>query len=159
LLRTDLFVWGRRSRDWMVVGFTTTCAISAYHHQSCEFESCWWWCVLDTTLCDKVCQWLATDPWFSLATPVSSTNKTDPHYITEILLKVVLNTKTITLTLLFYLFVNKWENYGLLSYWHLLTDVNIFNVIKITMYIVNINSLSIMRYIYFAVCIARLHHC
>ena len=23
----------------MVAGFTTTCAISAYHHQSCEFES------------------------------------------------------------------------------------------------------------------------
>jgi hypothetical protein len=22
----------------MVVGFTTTCAIRAYHHQSCEFE-------------------------------------------------------------------------------------------------------------------------
>jgi hypothetical protein len=28
---------GRR-RDRMVVGFTTTCAISAYHHYSCEFE-------------------------------------------------------------------------------------------------------------------------
>jgi hypothetical protein len=24
--------WGRRVRDHMVVGFTTTCAISAYHH-------------------------------------------------------------------------------------------------------------------------------
>jgi len=24
--------WGRRGRDCMVVGFTTTCAISAYHH-------------------------------------------------------------------------------------------------------------------------------
>ena len=30
--------------------------------------------------------------WFSLGTPVSSTNKTDRHNITEILLKVVLNT-------------------------------------------------------------------
>ena len=29
----------RRGRDHMVVGFTTTCAISAYHHQSCDFES------------------------------------------------------------------------------------------------------------------------
>jgi hypothetical protein len=38
--------------------------------------------ILDTTLCDKVCQWF---------TPVSSTNKTDCHDITEILLKVVLN--------------------------------------------------------------------
>jgi hypothetical protein len=26
------FVWGRRGRDRMVVGFTTTCAISAYNH-------------------------------------------------------------------------------------------------------------------------------
>ena len=45
-----------------------------------------------TTLCDKVCQWLATGWWFSPGTPVSSTNKTDHHDITEILLKVVLNT-------------------------------------------------------------------
>jgi hypothetical protein len=52
--------------------------------------------VLDTTLCDKVCQWLATGRWFS---PVSSTHKTDCHDITEILLKVALNTITITLTL------------------------------------------------------------
>jgi len=27
-------------RDHMVVGYTTTCAISAYHHWSCEFEPC-----------------------------------------------------------------------------------------------------------------------
>ena len=45
--------------------------------------------VLHTTLCDKVCQWLATDRWFTL---VSSTNKTDFHDITEILLKVALST-------------------------------------------------------------------
>jgi hypothetical protein len=44
--------------------------------------------VLDTALCDKVCQWVASGRWFSL---VSSTNKTDPHHITEI----VLNTITI----------------------------------------------------------------
>jgi hypothetical protein len=42
-----------------------------------------------TTLCDKVCQWLATGRWFS---PVSSTNKTDRHDITEILWNVALNT-------------------------------------------------------------------
>ena len=48
--------------------------------------------VLDTTLCDKVCQWLATGWWFSPGTPVSSTNKTDRHNITEILLKVALGT-------------------------------------------------------------------
>jgi hypothetical protein len=45
-----------------------------------------------TTLCDKVCQWLVTGRWFSLRPPVSSTNKTDLHDITEILLKVALNT-------------------------------------------------------------------
>jgi hypothetical protein len=45
-----------------------------------------------TTLCDKVCQWLVTGRWFSPGPPVSSTNKTDRHDITEILLKVTLNT-------------------------------------------------------------------
>jgi hypothetical protein len=33
--------------------------------------------------------------WFSLGTPVSSTNKTDCHDIPEILLKVALNNITI----------------------------------------------------------------
>ena len=44
------------------------------------------------TLCDKVCQRLVTGWWFSPGTPVSSINKTDSDYITEILLKVGLNT-------------------------------------------------------------------
>jgi hypothetical protein len=44
------------------------------------------------TLCDKVCQWLAAGLWFSPGTPVSSTNKTYLHGITDILLKVALNT-------------------------------------------------------------------
>ena len=48
--------------------------------------------VLNTTLCDIVCQWLATGWWFSLGAPVSSINKTERHDITEILLKVALNT-------------------------------------------------------------------
>ena len=43
--------------------------------------------VIDTTLCDNVCP--PTGRWIF---PVSSTNKTDRHDITEILLKVVLNT-------------------------------------------------------------------
>jgi len=29
---------GRRGRDCMVAGFIPTCAISAHHHLSCEFE-------------------------------------------------------------------------------------------------------------------------
>jgi hypothetical protein len=36
----------------MVVEFTTTCTLSAYHQS--------WRGVLDTTLCYKVCQWLTT---------------------------------------------------------------------------------------------------
>ena len=42
----------------------------------------------------KICQRLATRRWFS---PVSSTNKPDSHDLTEILLKVALNTITLTL--------------------------------------------------------------
>jgi len=49
--------------------------------------------VLDKVLCDKVCQRLATFRWFSQDAPVSSTNKTDRHDITEIKLKVALNIK------------------------------------------------------------------
>ena len=45
-----------------------------------------------TTLCDKVCQWLVTGRWFSPGPPISSTNNIDHHDITEILLKVALNT-------------------------------------------------------------------
>jgi hypothetical protein len=80
-----------RGRDRIVVGFTTTCAISAYHHKSCEFEPRSWRGVLDNT-CDKNFQWLAAGRRFSPGTPVSSTNKTDHHDIAEILLKVALNT-------------------------------------------------------------------
>jgi hypothetical protein len=54
--------------DSIVAGFTTT-----YAHS--------WRGVLDTTLCDKVCQLLATSHWFSPGTPGSSANKTDrPQY-------------------------------------------------------------------------------
>jgi len=42
--------WGRRGRVRMVGGFTTTCATSF------EFELRSWRGVLDTVLCDKVCQ-------------------------------------------------------------------------------------------------------
>ena len=55
------------------------------------------WGVLDATLCDKVCQWLASGQWFFKGTLVSSTNKTDYHDITEILLNVALNSITLTL--------------------------------------------------------------
>jgi hypothetical protein len=83
---------GLRGRDCLVVWFTTTCEFSEYHHYICEFESRSWRGVLDATLCDKVCQWLATGRWFSTGTPVSFINETDRHDITEILLKMALNT-------------------------------------------------------------------
>ena len=41
---------------------------------------------------DKVYQLLAHSRWFSLCTPAFSTTKTCRHDITEILLKVALNT-------------------------------------------------------------------
>ena len=56
--------------------------------------------VLDTpltALCEKVCQRLAAGRCFSPGTPFSSTNKTDRHDITEILLKVAWSTITLTL--------------------------------------------------------------
>jgi len=62
-----------------------------------SLKSCSWRGVLDTTLCGKVCQCLATGRWFSTGAPVSSTNQTDCHDITEILLKVALNTLNQTL--------------------------------------------------------------
>ena len=42
-------------------------------------------------------QWLAVGRWISPGKPVSSTNKIDHHDITEILLKVALNTITLTI--------------------------------------------------------------
>ena len=65
----------------------------AYHHQSCEIESRSRQGVLGTTLYDKICQLLAAGLLFFFSgTLVSSTN------ITEILMKVVLNNITLTLT-------------------------------------------------------------
>jgi len=91
----DVYQWLETGR-WFSpdgpVSSTNTCAISANHHWRCEFESHSWQGVLNTTLCDKVCQWLAIGRWFSTGTPASFTNKTDLHDIAEILLKVALNT-------------------------------------------------------------------
>jgi hypothetical protein len=66
------------------------------------FKSCKWEWIWEHTLLrinilyktrfHKVCQWLATGRWFPPGTPVSSTNKTNLHDITEILLKMALNT-------------------------------------------------------------------
>jgi hypothetical protein len=104
---------GRRghSRDRMIVWFTTTYAISAYHHCCSEFESRSGRGEQHYVI--KSCQWLATGQWFSPGPPFSSTNKTDFYYTTEILLKVALNNIQVNQTIqsqsiwsiiLFYLF-------------------------------------------------------
>ena len=79
---------GSHGRDRMVVGFRTTYA--KFENRSGKVYSI-------QILYDKVSQWLAEGQQFSQGTPVSSTNKTDCHDITEILLKVALNTITLTL--------------------------------------------------------------
>ena len=71
---------------------------SAYHQKLCDFEARSRRGVLYTTLWDTVWQWLAADLWFSPGTLVSSTNKTHRYDITEILLKIALNTVTLTIT-------------------------------------------------------------
>jgi len=49
----------------------------------------------------KVCQCLAAGRWFSPGTVIPSTNKAHRHYITEILLNVVLSTITINIRIQF----------------------------------------------------------
>ena len=75
---------------------------------------CTWWGVLNTTLCDKVCR------WFSLVSP---TNKTDCHDITEILLKVALNTINLNQTVRMNL---TWLKLALIHYTHLFSRWTLF---------------------------------
>ena len=82
---TQGLLWSWSYGSWIYNYLCNQCL----YHWNCEFEPCSWRSVLDTMLCDKVCQWLATGRWF---TPVSSTNKSDHHDTAEILLKVALNT-------------------------------------------------------------------
>jgi hypothetical protein len=78
-------------RDPMVVGFTTTFAISVYHQWNCKFESRYGEAYSIQHYVINFCQWLATGQCFSPGTPVSMTNKTDCHDITGIMLKGELN--------------------------------------------------------------------
>ena len=80
--------WGP-SWPWSY-GSWTTYAISAYRHWCCEFESRSGRGAQHYVI--RVCHWFATCRWFSPGPPFSSTNKTDRHDITEILLKVALST-------------------------------------------------------------------
>ena len=60
--------------------------------------------LLDTTLSDKVCQWLATGRWFFLCTLVFSNNKANHHDITELLLTEALNTITLPYHIYLYMY-------------------------------------------------------
>jgi hypothetical protein len=71
-----------------------------------------------TTLCDKVCLWLAAGRWFSPGPPVSS-NKTDRHDITAILLKVALSTTKQTNKHMFMcmlIYHSQWHHYEYIIY-------------------------------------------
>ena len=83
------------------------------------------WDVLDTTLCYKVCQWLAAGRWLPQGTPVSS-NKTDRNDIVQILLKVALNTITLTIMLTYLSYLIKYSFFSLASL--------LFSDIKFDMY-------------------------
>ena len=105
----------------------------------------------------KICQWLATCRWFSQGTAVSSINKTDRHSITEILLKVALNTITLTLTLtLTYMF---WQINDITSS----SNVTIFWLISYLEVLINLkekkqcHGLSSMTNQYYRHCHATLY--
>ena len=99
-MRTDIFftrttkpicnfansgTWGRRRRYPMVVGFSTTYAITAYQHWCWEFEY-----RSGRGVQHYVIKFVSD--LRQVGGPVSSTSKTDNHDITEILLKEALNT-------------------------------------------------------------------
>ena len=88
-------------------------------------------------ICNKVFQWLAADRWFSPGTPVSSTNKSDRNDITEILLKVALN----TINLLFFVW---WSAYMIFSVW--LFAIMVFFICSLTVCFV-LGSLSKCKYV------------
>ena len=69
---------------WLIIFPNSVFIVHRFEHSS-------WRGVLDTTQCDIVGQCLAADRWLSPGNPVN-TNTTDRHDITEILLKVALNT-------------------------------------------------------------------
>ena len=76
----------------MVVGAITTYAIGAIHHTHCEFEPRSGEVYSIQHYVIKFVSDLRQVGWFSPGTPVTSTNKTYLHDITEILLKVEIST-------------------------------------------------------------------
>ena len=82
----------RRGREGVVVGFTATYAISTYHNWCCDFES-WSGRGAQHYVVKFVSDLRQVGGFLRVPPPRgSSTNKTDCHDRTEILLKVALNT-------------------------------------------------------------------
>jgi hypothetical protein len=96
---------GHRGRDRIAVGFLTTCAISAYHHWSCAFESRSGEVYSIQHYMIKFASDLRQVGGFLRVLRFPPPIKTDCHDITEMLLKVALNTTIITLTLLYQVLV------------------------------------------------------
>jgi len=111
-LKHSFYLRGRRGRDQMVVGFTTlsvqSVPITTYvvssntvHGKVYSIQHYMIKFVSDLRQVGGFLRvlWfpppikLVTGRWFSLGTPVSSTNKTDRYDITEMLLQVALNTR------------------------------------------------------------------
>ena len=85
----------------MVVGFTTTYVINAYHHERCEFESRSWRGVpsIQHHVIKFVSDLRQVGGFPRVLRFLPATNKTapPPHDIAEMLLKVTLNTITLDL--------------------------------------------------------------
>ena len=105
----------------MVVEFTTTYAIIAYHHLSCEFEPHSWRGVLDNTLCDKVCQWLATGLWISLGTPISATKVVTEIFFESGVKHITFNGQMMDQTFVYV--VHNIKHFWVIV-WHIFTSTN-----------------------------------
>ena len=91
------FVLKESGGDRMAVGFTTSFAISVYHHWSCEFKSHSGEVYSIQHYVIKFVSDLRQVGGFLWALQFPPSTKTDRNDITEILFKVVLNTTTLTL--------------------------------------------------------------
>ena len=78
----------RRDCDRMIVGFTSTCAVSAYHQYSYEFQPVHGEVYSIQHYLMKFVSNLQQVGVFFPGTPISSTNKINRHNITEIVCKV-----------------------------------------------------------------------
>ena len=90
-------IWGRRGRDRMVVGFTTTYSISAYHHLFVRPNPAHGDVYSIQHYVIQFVRDIRQIGGFLRVLPFSTSNKTDCHYLAEILAKVALNTITLSL--------------------------------------------------------------